>query len=50
MGFKLHKMDQFFFIQLYTKQNRSGNDKFKATKKYTRKILCSYSKINLGDS
>ena len=25
-------------------------DKFKGTKKYTAKILCSYSKINLRDS
>ena len=38
-------MDQFFFIQLYTKQNRSGNDKFKATKNTPGKYSAAIVKL-----
>ena len=58
MGFTLHKMDQFCLIKLIQNKIEVGidiegthpYDKFKAIKKYTTKILLSYSKINLGDS
>ena len=58
MAFTLHKMDQFCLIKLIQNKIEAGidiegtcpYDEFKAKKKYTTKIVFSYSKINLGDS